>query len=395
MIIAHIVCTYPPYYAGMGNVAFELVNALQEKDHSIRVYTPDYFNKKEIAPVQQAAQGHSDALEEQITTVHRLAPRLQYGNAAYLPTILDELQDVDIVHLHYPFFGTANLLRKWKKQYPEKKLVVHYHMDPRANGWKGLFFRYYSRYWMPKIFHSADAIITASLDYVLHSNAKNIYLQEKEKWHEIPFGVDTQRFFPGAASETLSTQWSLDPQQPTLLFVGGMDDAHYFKGVPILLQALAYIVSNPDSVPLQLVLVGDGALQQHYRALAKGLGIESSVRFVGKVSAEALPEYYRLAQVLILPSIHQGEAFGMVLLEAFASGIPVIATNLPGVRTVAKKAGTVVPVHDPIALAKAIIAFYQEDRNGYITTCRRVAEEQYSWRRVAEQVNTLYKNLLT
>lgn len=393
MVIAHIVCTFPPYNGGMGNVAFEMVKGLQALGHDVRVYTPGYYPDNEIAASEENIP-HSDEVFEQIDQVHRIAPKLQYGNAAYLPDILEELRDVDIVHLHYPFYGTAHVIRKWKKRYPEKKLVISYHMDPRATGWKGLFFQLYSKYWMPRIIAMADVVVAASLDYIEHADAALLYKQQPDKWKEIPFGVDTSRFFYQEKSTAICDSLGIDPEKQTLLFVGGMDQAHYFKGIPVLLRALA-LLKRKELLP-QVVLVGDGDLRETYMLQAKGLGMSNEVIFTGRVSDEDLPLVYQAADLFVLPSIHQGEAFGMVLLEAMASGVPVVASDLPGVRTVAKKGGITSVASDPRVLAESILAMLQQDYSSEERQALAIyTKETFSWQQVVDELNQLYTNLVS
>ncbi|MBP9761178.1 MAG: glycosyltransferase family 4 protein [Candidatus Magasanikbacteria bacterium] len=396
MRIAHIVCSYPPYYGGMGNVVFQTAEELGKRGVTVEVFTPGIFESSEIRP-SDAPQSphHAPELAKLQHTVHRLTPSIQYGNAARLPTLEQELDSFDIVHLHYPFFGTANIAKKWKKKNPHKTLVITYHMDARGTGWKGLFFSLYARYVMPKILQSADALIASSFDYIEASEARHVYANNPQKWHEIPFGVDTNRFSPNENPAALAQQIGISPSIPTILFVGGMDPAHYFKGVSTLLQAIFLL--KKQNIPVQAVLVGGGSLQQQYMLQAKGLGIHDRVHFVGKVGDAILPSYYRLADLLVLPSIHAGEAFGMVLLEAFASGVPVIASDLPGVRTVAKKAGVTVPPKQPSLLAQAIAEYIQLPKEVHTlqkSHARDVAERIYSWRAIGDELMNVYSDAM-
>lgn len=394
MRIAHIVCTYPPYHGGMGNSVFALASALSDLGHEVEVFTPQYYEEKEIRSEEAPpAKIHAPDLEEQIDSVHRLTPDIQYGNAAHLPHIGHELDNFDIVHLHYPFFGTANLVRKWKLRNPEKPLVMTYHMDARGPGWKGLAFKLYSRYWMPRILSSADALLSASFEYMAASEAADFFSVTKEKWTEAPFGVDINRFSPMPPSKALFDSLGLQDGLPVLLFVGGMDAAHYFKGVPVFLQAIRILKNN--GTPCQAVLVGDGVLRSGFEQRAAGYGLRDAVHFAGHVSDDDLPEYYRLADLFILPSINSSEAFGMVLLEAFASGVPVVASDLPGVGAVAKEGGLTVRPNDPQALANGIGGYFdpENDQAQWRARVRLLAEEKYSWKTAAERVEEVYRGL--
>jgi glycosyltransferase involved in cell wall biosynthesis len=123
MKIAHVVCTYPPYYGGMGNVAYQMAQGLIDRGHDVTTYTPLYDSAPSL---------------EHISHVERLTPRMSFGNAALVPTLYERLSEFDLVHLHYPFFGVALGVDRWKRMHPKIPLVITYHMDARSGGIKGL-----------------------------------------------------------------------------------------------------------------------------------------------------------------------------------------------------------------------------------------------------------------
>jgi len=266
-------------------------------------------------------------------------------------------------------------------------------MDNRASGLKGLFFMFYASYWLPKILGVADVLIASSLDYIAASDAAKLYEDQTEKWIGLPFGVDIERFQPQVKPADLFLTYNLDPQKPTLVFVGGMDSAHYFKGVDVLLKAL--LLAKKNGSEFHAVLVGDGELREKYELTAQGYGLDA-VRFVGYVDADDLPRYYAMADVCVLPSTTRGEAFGMVLLEAMASGVPVIASDLPGVRTVAADGGITVAPGNYTELAAALIEYFSTNKSDMSRQVRTIVEEKYSWNAHAatleEVYNKLYKN---
>ncbi len=210
---------------------------------------------------------------------------------------------------------------------------------------------------------------------------------------ELPNGVDTQLFAGAASLADLRAKHRLAQDDHVVLLVASLDAAHYFKGVDILLQALAQLPPN-----IQGVIVGDGNLRPTYAMMAERLGIQARVTFVGRVSNEELPLYYRMADVTVLASTTMGEAFGLVLLESMASGTPVIATNLPGVRTVVDpgKDGLLVAPGRPEELAAALDAMLTDDlsrrqmgRRGQSKTRSR-----YDWSRIVLRLEAIYRQVL-
>ncbi len=323
MKIVHLVCTYAPYPGGMGHTTEEIVNrlAMAQPDFQISVVCPDYGKK-----VNYPTDGRYEII--------RLPSWLSFGNAAAVRGLKKIWQSSDIVHLHYPFYGTDALVYFLKKKYSRTRLFIHYHMDPQAKGWRGWVFAIFRQLFLARLLKMAEKVTCASLDYWENSAAGKLRAIPLERVVEIPFKVDTERFCPGDKNDTLMEKVGLNSLMPTVLMVGGLDKAHYFKGVDILLQALAKVATEKPSIAWQLVIVGDGDLKDSYQVMANKLGIAERVFLVGRASTNELPEYYRLADIFVLPSINRCEAFGLVLLEAMASGVPCLAANLPGVRKV-------------------------------------------------------------
>lgn len=114
-----------------------------------------------------------------------------------------------------------------------------------------------------------------------------------EAVEELPNGVDVQRFHPEIDSGGLRTQYGLKRTDRVVLFIGALDRAHYFKGVGILLQALAHLSDKG----IRLLMVGDGNLRPTYQEQAVGLGFGDRVIFCGRVSDKELPTHYTLSVI--------------------------------------------------------------------------------------------------
>lgn len=346
MKVAHLICTYAPYPGGMGHTTEEIVNrlAMAQPDFQISVVCPSYGQQ-----VDYSTEGRYKII--------RLPSWLRFGNAAMVRGLKNIWQTSDIVHLHYPFYGTDALVYFLKKKYPKTRLFIHYHMDPQAKGWRGLVFNVFRYLFLARLLKMAEKVTCASLDYWENSTAGKMKAIPLEKVVEIAFKVDTKRFCPGDKDCELIKKVGLDPSVPTVLMVGGLDKAHYFKGVDILLASLAKIARENKEINWQLVIVGDGDLKDSYQKKANELGVAERVFLVGRASGDELPDYYRLADIFVLPSINRCEAFGLVLLEAMASGLLCLASNLPGVRKVIDEScGLLVNPGEAGDLAKKIIS---------------------------------------
>lgn len=322
MKIGIVTPVFPPYLAGMGNVAYAEALGLKKKGHDVVVVTPDYGN-------------HSDS-EVSNLKVNRLIPKFKFGNAAWLNQLPAEFKNLDVVHLHYPFLGGVRVVLKFKKQNPQIPLVVTYHMDLIGKSWKRIFFKIYSILTIPKIFEVADKIIVSSLDYAESGLLKKYLLQNPKKFTEVPFGVEISSGNK-LTKEELRKILGIKDDEKIILFVGGLDKAHYFKGLEILLNVFKELVLI-DKL-LRLLIIGDGDMRGYYQKEVERLGLSNRVLFLGKIKTGQLSNYYAAADLFVLPSLDSSEAYGMVLLEAMVNGTPVIASDLPGVRGLVKMAG--------------------------------------------------------
>jgi len=369
MKVAHVVCTFPPYRGGIGNVVYKYAENLGKLGADITVFTPNYNNRKAFFSGFRLVT---------------LDPLLKYGNGAFLPQLFWRTADFDIVHLHYPFFGGAEPMWLRKIIFSKKtRLFIHYHMDIEKLSFAAKFLSWPSNLIRDSLFNLAEAITCASFDYIQTSQIGDIYEKHKDKFYELPFGVDSERFEP-------DDNWQIKKNK--ILFVGSLDKAHDFKGLDILLSAMTLIKNQK----LKLVVVGGGDLLYFYRQLAQEIKIDSRVEFVGAVKDELLPNYYNDADLLVLPSVNRHEAFGLVLLEAMSSGIPVVASNLPGVRAVFSDGveGVLAEANNVSDLAAKIETALADEKKwrSMCQATRNLAISKYSWEKIVIKINDLYQN---
>ncbi|MDP8971451.1 MAG: glycosyltransferase family 4 protein, partial [Actinomycetota bacterium] len=181
-----------------------------------------------------------------------------------------------------------------------------------------------------------------------------------------------------------------DPDRPLLLFVGRLEPR---KGLDVLVRAFLRLRAAHPRV--RLCVVGEGAERRRCQEMVPP-SIRPDVLFVGNVAEGDKARYHASADLFVAPN-SGGESFGIVLLEAMAAGLPLVATDIPGFRTVAKdgRQGRLVPPGDAFALADALATLLANDRlrTAMAAEGRRTADE-YDWPRVARRVEDVYRSVL-
>ena len=198
----------------------------------------------------------------------------------------------------------------------------------------------------------------------------------------IPNGVDVSRFHPP----------ELEPSDNVVLYVGRLV---HRKGVHVLIKAFSKVVREvPDA---RLLIVGEGYMLPFLKLMTWQLGLEGKVEFLGRVSEEKLPGIYRSSRVVVVPSLYR-ESFGMVALEAMASGRPVVASMVGGLPEVVRDglSGYLVPPGSEDLLAERIIQLLSDGdlakRMGMFG--RRVTVNEYSWGKIASHVANVYREVV-
>lgn len=376
--IAIVTPVFPPYCGGIGNVALNHARLLLARDCNVTVFTPNYGQPKNST--------------EYGFKVELLSPIIKYGNAAYVPSLCRKLKDFDCVILEYPFFGGMRAVYSAKKKY-NFKLILNYNMDVVGSGLKGLVFLYATKVFLPRVVKISDVVIASSSDYAKNSDLGNYWKDDDPKFKVLPNGVDISKFHPDDSNSEFKKNLNISPDKKIILFVGGLDKAHYFKGVEYLIRSVKFLRLKDD---FKIVIAGRGELQSEYRALSEQFGVRDKILFTGGVSDSALVKLYQIADVTILPSIDRSESFGIVLLESMACGTPVVASNLPGVRSVFEegKSGFVAKIKDEKDIAEKIqnILNNPEKSAQMRGECRELVEKKYNWENIGNELAEIVVN---
>jgi glycosyltransferase involved in cell wall biosynthesis len=365
--IAVITSTFPPYRGGMGRVAETDARQLAALGHDVTVFTPQ-------RGAVEAAAGAS-------YRVRHLPVWLRFpgvSNGVFVPTAACALGRYDLVVLHYPFYGAAEPLWLARLLGRQGRLMITYHMDALGAGWLKPFIAVHSRLVMPCIVASADLVAVTTTDYAEHGNLGPVMATHPHLFRELRLAVDVERFSPGPKSAVLLARYGLTADDQLVVFLGGLDRPHYFKGLPNLLLAM----SAPGLKDAKLLVIGDGELRAGYEMMAEELGLQGRVAFAGNTPDEEMPDHLRLGSVLAFPSLDKSEAFGIAALEAMACGVPVVASDLAGVRTIVREGetGKRVPVGSASALAVALADVLGDEarRRAMGEAARRMAVAEYS-----------------
>lgn len=225
----------------------------------------------------------------------------------------------------------------------------------------------------------ADRVIAISQD--IAGEAIDLLGIAPERIVRLGNGVDLQRFRPRPWKEDLS---------PRILFMGRLGPQ---KRVDVLLEAFAELRRRrTDSTGLELIVAGDGPLEAELRQRARALGVEEHTRFPGRVPD--VVGLLRDASVFVLPSVAEGAS--NALLEAMATGVPVVATRLPSNEELATDGehALLVPPGDSAALAAAIERLLDDAtlRRGLVEAARARAES-FDLTQVAAQHVDLFDEL--
>lgn len=368
--IVQVTPNYPPLLGGLERVVQILATRLAAR-HDVSVVTTD--NRAGGAPRRAVEAGGVKVLRHRSLTVAHtsLAPGM-FGS-------LLRIRPGTVIHLHC---ATAVVPEQvWlSARMRGLKYILHFHMEVDASGPLGRLLPYYKTHLFGRVVRGAAGVIVlteSQRDFLAER-----YGVDRTKVYVVPNGVAEEFFLPPRPPRAEPAA-GLEPDPLRLLFVGRLDIQ---KNVARLLDAMAQV-----DEPVRLRLVGDGDLRQDLLAQAARLGLGDRVEFVGRKHGDDLLKEYADAELFVLPSDREGMA--LVVLEAMAAGLPVLATAVPGNIETVQGAG-VLAEPDPQALAAAIDTLAR-DRSALAAAAAagaaRVADSR--WDHVVAAIEDVYEQV--
>lgn len=372
--IAVVAPYYPPKVGGLEHYAHTVAKGIIEKaEFDVVVITSNHLSR-----------GYRYDIVDGVH-VHRLPVLFRISNTPLHPfwywwfKRMFRSEQVTLVHAHAPVPIFADIAAWASVAMP---FVLTYHSGSLKKGKliADAIIAPYERFLLPRLFARADRIVSVSRTF-----AAREFARYGAKAIVITPSVDVERFIPS----------SIPAEEKRVLFVGRIERNSSWKGVDILIRSFALLGAEVPGVLLEVVGGGD-AVDDH-RALAERLGVTSRVIFSGPLVGEELVSAFSRSSVLVLPSLTEAESFGMVLIEAMASGRPVIGSDVGGIPDVIEDgvSGRLVPPGDAHALAAAMKAIIS-DRSlaiAYAEKGRARVLERYSVTTQVEQYHKLFESI--
>jgi phosphatidylinositol alpha-mannosyltransferase len=353
---------------GVNNHIRPLGDWLQKLGHEVRTFAPSSRRQAEheIPNFYRIGRVFSVPVNDSVARI-----TLSFHLASRVMDILDR-ERFDVLHFHEPLMPALpiTLLRLSRKH--GVPTVGTFHAFAKSNvGY------YYGRPLLKPYLHRLDQVIAVS------PAARDFVRQYFDiDMRVIPNGIDVDAFRPGHAPIR-----HLRDDRVNVLFVGRLEKR---KGLRDLLAGYAFL---KDRVPRsRLIIVGDGPLRGKVEQLVQKRRLEDVV-MAGYVPEAVKPRYYATADIFCAPATG-GESFGIVLLEAMASGVPVVCTEVPGYMTVVEPGvdSLTVRAGRPAELGQTLTVLARDrDLRGRLGAAGHRKAQSYSWRAVTSQVIEVYQ----
>lgn len=388
MRICHLGKYYFPVTGGIETHVRTLAKAQSAEGASVRVVCIGHQDASgQDVTLRPFAATQSSEEQDGDIRVTRIGRRFSLARWDVCPGMRRQLRQLlderyDIVHLHVPNPTMLLTLASLRIRVP---LVITHHSDivrQKLLGW-GL------RPFELAIFRQAASIIATSPEYAGGSNLLSRYADRVEV---LPFGVDLTPFQqPSEAALRFAARLRDEYGKPLWLSIVRLV---YYKGLETAVRVLRH-------VPGRWIVIGTGPLENSLRDLAEQQGVSERIVWLGPATDDQVVGALQAATALWFPSNMRSEAFGLVQVEAMASGCPVINCNIPhsGVPWVSRhnETGLTVSVNSPEQFAAAARRLDEEAElwTRLSVSAQRRAAEHFGHRQMARQSLDLYRRVLS
>jgi phosphatidylinositol alpha-mannosyltransferase len=359
--IIQVTSYYPPHLGGMENVAAQVAEGFVDKGYVVSVYTSDI--------------GYSrNTVMNSKSQVHYLKS-IEFAHTPIIFSLFFRLLGLprhSLIHLHVAQAFSPEIV------YLISKLrgipyIAHIHLDVNASGPLGFLLEPYKKLFLKWVLKSATKIICVSEAQKKLIASK--YTLPLESLIVVPNGVDEKYFIEKKTSGNTI---------PRLLFVGRLVAQ---KNLLLLIEAVSQLQTN-----VFLDIVGEGELRENIEALIQKYELQN-VQLHGKKTGKELIEFYKSADVFVLPSLKEA-GIPLAMLEALAAGLPVVASDTPEVRENITDCGVL--IQDPTATnyARALDEIVSNKSKIQELSALSVQKARsYSWIRVLDSIEEVYKEV--
>lgn len=367
------------------------VNRLRERGHNVQIFAPSFkgLGTHEIDGVKVNRFRYCPFFSKWEDLTHDEGAPNKKKNLAFKIRVLCYLffgalsifwwclrNKVRVLHIHWPFpHGVWGVL---------PKLLLGVKVVSMSHGAELALARNSSR-------------ISKVLSWLLrHSDASCVNSSHTANEVKKVSGLTSLITPYGATVQAKSNDSAAANRIPTLLFCGRLIQR---KGIDVLLRAMGRVLEDRE---VKLVITGEGDRKAEWQKLSSSLGLDSSVRFAGFVSDEELAGLYQTSDLYVHPAIFDDkgdtEGLGVVLIEALAHKLPVVASSVGGIVDVIKheETGLLVPEKDEAALARAILRILDDPalatelgEKGFAHT-----REFFDWDRITTELENIYRDVL-
>lgn len=379
MKIAQITPYFLPHTGGMERYVYNLSKNLIREGHAVEVFTSNVPEGRTHDVVDGIPVRRLKCIGEPLR--NPLVPSILF--------LLDELKKFDIIHVHN-LYGSLALSIPLLKRFCRIPLVLTHHGQlVYGEPMKDICVKIYEKSIGKVILKYVDNTIVLSesdAQYISSSGFKgdNIVV--------LPNAINPADFAAYINVDTAEfiAKYHLEGRK-RILFVGEVTNR---KGIPTLIKSIPLLLKKVLKEEVVFVVVGSGENLSDARALARDLGVESHVVFTGRLPFVELMQAYRSADLFVLPSLSEG--LPTSILEAMYFGLPVVSTDIPGVKDHFNDFAILVPPKNELALSNAIISVLDDEDFASMLSRRgrKLVLDKYTWDNIVGCYELLYSKVM-
>lgn len=389
MKIIQVVQRYYPALGGAENQVKSISEELVKRGHEVFVVTSNSVSVLDVPtllhPLRRKKSNIEGFADIGGVKVHRYNALFRfYGFLATTPMRKLFTIKADIIHA-YSFYVTTTLAAMVAARWRSTPFLLT--ANDAAVSPYGSLIKKASADFYNNIFGKGLLALCAKIVAVSQANADDLFRlgADRRKVSIIPNGIQMERFLNGRKLRIIR-------DNPLILYVGRVSED---KGLGSLIKAVPLVLK--DFPRAKFLIVGeDYGYLSRLKALVRKSGVEKSVALLGRLSDEELVRVYKKADAFVLPS--ELEAFGIVVIEAMASGLPVVVSNVGGMKNIVHDGvnGLLFEVGNSKQLAEKIISLFNDEhlRVKLAENGRKTVLENYSIEKVVDKLEKLYLEVL-